>query len=170
MNLESIVAHMRVLWRTERIIADIRLRHFAANLGLRIFAALFAAFGLLLFELAAYFALVQLWSAITSAIALGAFNFALAAILLILALKRPMPSELALATEVQASAIEALRIEARSLQTSALGVFHRPLENALASLLPRLIPVLIRSIKRSKAAPKTDLEPDSGHSTATVEH
>lgn len=43
MNTENIIKHLRVLWRTERIIADIRLRHLLIGLGLRAFAALIAA-------------------------------------------------------------------------------------------------------------------------------
>ena len=63
MNTENVVKHLRVLWRTDRIIADIRMRHLLVGLGLRAFAALIAAFGLLMLELSAYFALVQIWSA-----------------------------------------------------------------------------------------------------------
>jgi hypothetical protein len=66
-NTENVVKHLRALWRTDRIIADIRLRHLLIGLGLRAFAALIAAFGLLMLELSAYFALVQIWSAIAAA-------------------------------------------------------------------------------------------------------
>jgi hypothetical protein len=78
-NTENVVKHLRVLWRTDRIIADIRMRHLLVGLGLRAFAALIAAFGLLMLELSAYFALVQIWSAIFAAAILGAANFAIAA-------------------------------------------------------------------------------------------
>ena len=47
MNTENVVKHLRALWRADRIIADIRLRHLLIGLGLRAFAALIAAFGLL---------------------------------------------------------------------------------------------------------------------------
>ena len=76
MNTENVVKNLRALWRTDRIIADIRMRHMLVGLGLRAFAALIAAFGLLMLELAAYFALVQIWSAISAAAILGAVNFA----------------------------------------------------------------------------------------------
>ena len=39
MNTENIVKNLRVLWRTDRIIADIRMRHMLVGLGLRAFAA-----------------------------------------------------------------------------------------------------------------------------------
>lgn len=151
MNVESVIGHLRSVWRTEHIIADIRLNYLLGSLGLKAFAALFAAFGLLLFELAAYFALVQLWNAIISAVLLGVFNLLLAATLLLFGLKRPLPRELALASEVQNSAVAALQVEARALQANALGGFRHPWEAALATLLPRLIPIVIRALKRSKA-------------------
>jgi len=82
-NTENVVKNLRVLWRTDRIIADIRMRHMLVGLGLRAYAALIAAFGLLMLELSVYFALVQVWSAISAAAILGAVNFAIAAILFV---------------------------------------------------------------------------------------
>lgn len=79
MNTENVVKQLRVLWRTDRIITEIRMRHLLIGLGLRAFAALIAAFGMLMLELSAYFALVQIWSAIFAAAILGALNFAIAA-------------------------------------------------------------------------------------------
>ena len=84
MNSENIVKQLRVLWRTDRIIAEIRMRHMLVGLGLRAFAALIAAFGLLMLELSAYFALVQIWSAIAAAAILGVVNFAIAAVLFVI--------------------------------------------------------------------------------------
>ena len=51
MNSENVVKQVRALWRTDRIIAEIRMRHLLVGLGLRAFAALIAAFGLLMLEL-----------------------------------------------------------------------------------------------------------------------
>jgi hypothetical protein len=150
MSAETAIGHLRALWRTERIIADIRLKHLLGSFGLKVFAALFAVCGLLLFELAGYFALVQIWSVIASAVLLGAFNLALAAILLLLAVKRPPPRELALALEVENSAIAALQAEARTMQANGFGSFHHPWGAAAAAILPRLIPLVIRALKKSK--------------------
>jgi hypothetical protein len=51
-NTENVVKHLRVLWRTDRIIAAIR--HLLVGLGLRAFAAaLIAALDLLILELSA---------------------------------------------------------------------------------------------------------------------
>jgi len=150
MSTETAIGHLRALWRTERIIADIRLKHLLGSFGLKAFAALFAVCGLLLFELAAYFALIQAWSAIASAVLLGAVNVALAVVLLLLAVKRPPPRELALALEVENSAIAALQAEARTMQANGFGGFHHPWGAAAAAILPRLIPLVIRALKKSK--------------------
>ena len=63
MSSVGLLIYINSLWRIDRIIADIRMRHLLVSLGLRAFAALIAAFGLLMLELSAYFALVQIWSA-----------------------------------------------------------------------------------------------------------
>lgn len=140
MSAENIIRHLRVLWRTNRIIADIRLKHLLLSLLLQAFAALVAVFGLSLLELAAYSALVQFWNTILSAAVLGLINFAIAAILLVLAARRPPSRELALASEVHNSAMEALQLEVRTLR--------HPWESAALSMLPGLIPLLVRWLKR----------------------
>ena len=132
MNAENVVKHLRVLWRTDRIIADIRMRHMLVGLGLRAFAALIAAFGLLMLELSAYFALVQIWSAISAAAILGVVNFVIAAILFVIAARPPAGRELELATEIHGASVDALQIEARALQSQVSGVIHHPLNGSSA--------------------------------------
>lgn len=152
MNSENVVRHLRTLWRSDRIIAEIRMRHMLVGLGLRAFAALIAAFGLSMLELAAYFALVQIWSAISAAAILGGVNFAIAAILFVVAGKPPAGHELELATEIHGSAIEALQNEVRSIQSQFTGMVHHPLNSALPSILVPLITMIVKSLKKSKAA------------------
>jgi hypothetical protein len=150
-NTETIVKHLRVLWRTDRIIADLRMRHLLVGLGLRAFAALIAAFGLLMLELAAYFGLVQTWSAISSAAILGAVNFVIAAILFAVAAKPPAGRELELATEIHGSAVDALQLEARMLQSQVSGIIHHPLNGVLPLLIVPLITIIIRNLKKPAA-------------------
>ena len=150
MNTENVVKQLRVLWRTDRIVTEIRMRHLLIGLGLRAFAALIAAFGMLMLELSAYFALVQVWSAISAAAILGALNFAIAAILFAIAAKPPARHELELATEIHGSAVEALQIEARAMQAQFSGLVHHPFESALPFLLIPLITIIVKSLKNSK--------------------
>lgn len=153
MNSENVIKHLRALWRTDRIIADIRMRHMLIGLGLRAFAALIAAFGLLMLELSAYFALVQIWSAISAAAILGAVNFAIAAILFLIAGRPPGGRELELASEIHGSAVEALQLEARALQSQVSGAIHNPLNSILPLLIVPLITIIIKSLKKPAARP-----------------
>ncbi|PPQ20838.1 hypothetical protein CV770_03530 [Bradyrhizobium sp. AC87j1] len=148
MNTENVVKHLRALWRTDRIIADIRLRHLLVGLGLRAFAALIAAFGLLMLELSACFALVQIWSAIAAAAILGAVNFAIAAALFAIAGRAPSGRDIELANEIHDTSIEALQLEARALQAQVSGVVHHPLSTIVPVLVP-LIAIIIRNLRTS---------------------
>jgi hypothetical protein len=150
-NTENVVKHLQVLWRTDRIIADIRLRHLLVGIGLRAFAALIAAFGLLMLELSAYFALAQIWNAISAGAILGATNFVIAAALFAIAAKRPAGRELELANEIHGSSIDALQLEARSLQSQLLGMIHHPLNGVLPLLIVPLITVIIRNLRKRPA-------------------
>lgn len=146
MNSENVVKHLRLLWRTDRIIADIRLRHLLMGLGLRAFAALIAAFGLLMLELSAYFALVQVWSAIAAAAILGAVNFAIAAILFVIAGRAPSGRDIELANEIHGASIEALQLEARALQAQVSGAVHHPLSTIVPVLVP-LVAIIVKSLR-----------------------
>ncbi len=150
MNTENVVKNLQVLWRTDRIIADIRMRHLLVGLGLRAFAALIAGFGLLMLELSAYFALVQIWSAIAAAAILGAVNFVIAAVLFAVAARPPRGRELELATEIHGSSVDALQLEARALQSQVSGMIHHPLNGILPLIVP-LITIIIRSLKKPTA-------------------
>jgi hypothetical protein len=148
MNTENVIKHLRVLWRTDRIIADIRMRHLLVGLGLKAFAAPIAVFGLLMLELSAYFALVQIWSAISAAAILGAANFVIAAALFVIAARPSAGRELTLANEIHGSSIDALQLEARALQSQAYGIIRHPLNGVLPLLIVPLITIIIRSLKK----------------------
>ena len=160
MNSDNIVKNLRALWRTDRIIAELRMRHMLVGLGMRAFAALIAAFGLLMLELAAYFALVQIWSAISAAAILGLVNFTIAAVLFAIAGRPPAGRELELANEIHGSAVEALQTEARGMQQQFAGMVHHPLNSALPLILLPLITIIVRSLRKTGAAPAAAATPE----------
>jgi len=151
MNSENIVRNLRLLWRADKIIAEMRLRHMLVGLGLLAFAALISAFGLLMFELAAYFALVNVVSAIVAAAILGAVNLVIALILVVIASRRSLGQELTLANEIHDSAVEALQVEAQAVQTQVNRLLHHPLEGALPLIVP-LITAAISHLRKPAAA------------------
>ena len=165
MNSENVVKHVRALWRTDRIIADIRLRHLLLGFGLRAFAALIAAFGLAMLELAAYFALIQPLNAIFAAVILGIVNFAIAAIFLAIAARPPSGRELQLASEIHSSSIEGLQLEVRALQSEISGVIHHPLNGVLPLLIVPLISIIVKSLRQHSAAKSAPTEAAAGDQT-----
>jgi hypothetical protein len=150
-SAENLVKHLRALWRTDRIIADIKLRHLLIGLGLRAFAALIAAFGLLMLELSAYFALGQIWSAISAAAILGVVNFAIAALPFAVASRPPSGRELELANEIHGTSVDALQLEVRALRLELSGMIYHRLNGVLPLLIVPLITIIIKSLKRPVA-------------------
>ena len=151
MICENFVRNLRFLWRADKIIAEMRLRHMLVGLGLLAFAALISAFGLLMFELAAYFALVNVVSAIVAAAILGAVNLVISLILVVIASRRSLGQELTLANEIHDSAVEALQVEAQAVQTQVNRLLHHPLEGALPLIVP-LITAAISHLRKPAAA------------------
>src|SRR5271155_2958338 len=119
MTTSHLVAHLRALWRTERIVAELRMKRLLTNLGLQAFALLIAACALLLFELAAYFALVQRWDAIVSAVALGLIDVVLAGLIGVVAIRWPVARELALAHDVHHQAVAAFEADLQDVDSHA---------------------------------------------------
>lgn len=160
MNSDNVVKNLRALWRTDCIIAELRMRHMLVGLGLRAFAALIAAFGLLMFELAACFALVQVWSATSAAAILGLVNFVIATVLFVIAGRQPAGRELELANEIHGSAVEALQTEARGMQQQFAGMVHHPFNSALPLILVPLITIIVKSLRKSRTAPAAAATPE----------
>jgi hypothetical protein len=151
MSSSRLVQHAHLVWRTERILAELRLKRLLGSLGLQALAALMTGFALSLFELAAYFVLVQTWTAIASAAILGLCNIALAGLLMLIATRRPAGRELKLASEVHQDAINAFTAEIDQAETEAPVSLRTAIESAVLPLLLPLIPLVIQRIRKHKA-------------------
>jgi hypothetical protein len=150
MSTSRLVHHAHLVWRSERVIAELRLKRLLGNLGLQALAALVLTFALLSFEVAAYFVLVQVWSASASAAILGLGNLVIAVLLMLLALRRPSSRELALAKEVHQDALTALSAEIEQAEHAAPASLRTALESAAVPLLLPLIPLVIQRLRRHK--------------------
>ena len=154
MTTSHLVGHLRALWRTERTVAELRMKRLLTNLGLQAFAVLIAACALLLFETAAYFALVQRWDAIWSAVALGSVDVVLACLIGISALRRPVTRELALAHEFHEQAVAAFEEDLQDIDGSAS--IRAAIESAVIPALVPLIPLVIERLHKRKAEVTAD--------------
>jgi len=150
-STSGLVHHAHLVWRSERIIAELRLKQLLVSLGLQALAALVLAFTLLSFEIAAYFVLVQIWSASAAAAILGLGNFVIALLLMLLALRRPAGRELALAKEVHQDAVMAFAAELQQAEATAPISLLGALESAAVPLLLPLIPLVIQRLRKHRA-------------------
>ncbi len=153
--MDRFIGNLRVLWRTEWAIAEIKLRHAVARSGLHAAAAVLALIALLMFEVAAFFALRDLWGTTVAALILGFVNLAIAGILLLIADRKKPGRELELANEIHSHTMDALQADARLLQTD-FASFGKVLKNPLDSVLPLIVPlatIVINALKR-KTEPK----------------
>lgn len=146
MTTSHLVAHLRALWRTERIVAELRMKRLLTNLGLQAFAMLIAGCALLLFELAAYFALVQRWDAIVSAVVLGFVDLALAGLIGMLVTRRPVARELSLAHDVHHQAVAAFEADLQDLDSHAS--IRAAIESAVIPALIPLIPLVVERLHK----------------------
>jgi hypothetical protein len=151
MSTSRLFHHAHVVWRSERIIAELRLKRLLGNLGLQALAALVLAFALLSFEIAVYFLLIQVWSASGSAAILGVCNLMIALLLMLLALRTPAGRELALAKEVHQDALIAFSAELQQAETAAPASLRAALESAAIPLLLPLIPLVIQRLRKHGA-------------------
>lgn len=154
--MDRLISNLRVLWRTERAIADIRLRHALARATLHVAAGMLALIGLLMIEVAAFYALRDLFNTIAAALILGAVNFVVAGILVLIANRKSPGRELELANEIHRNTMDALQADARLLQAE-LTSFGQAVRSPFDAALPLIVPLasmLINIIRKPKAAPK----------------
>jgi hypothetical protein len=155
MTMDRFLNNLRVLWRTERAIAEIKMRHVIARSGLNAAAGLLAVIGLLMFEVAGFFALLEYWNTIVAALVLGAANFVIAGILVLIASSKKPGRELELANEIHDSTMQALQTDARLLQADIASfgqALRHPLDSALPSLIIPLATMLMGFLKKKGEA------------------
>src|SRR3569832_640656 len=154
MTTRHLIGHLRALWRTERMVAEFRMKRLLTNLGLQALAVLIAACALLLFEFAAYFALVQKWDAIWSALALGFVNVILAGLIGRIAVRRPVAREMALAHAAHQQAVAAFEADLEDLNGPAS--IRAAIESAVIPALVPLLPMVIERLHKRKAESPED--------------
>jgi hypothetical protein len=158
MSTSRLIHHAQVVWRSERIIAELRLKQLLGNFGLQALAALVLTFALLAFEIAAYFVLAQVWSTSESAAVLGLCNLVIALLLVLIAVRRPASRELKLAKEVQQDALTAFTAELERAEATSPASLRGVLESAALPLLLPLIPLVAKRLRKhtgESSAPET---------------
>jgi hypothetical protein len=164
--MDSLVRNLRVLWRAESIIADIRLRQMMTRSSLKGAAALLGAFAFLMGNISVFFAFQQALGPVWAAALIALGNLVLAIVLLIVAEKSKPGREMDLALEVRNTALQALEADAQVLQAqlvdlrdevrgvrqAIVGFVHHPLDAVLPGMLVPLAGALLKSLKKSDEA------------------
>jgi hypothetical protein len=149
-EIAAIMRHLRVVWRAESLIIDMRLRAILRRTGFFAFAGLIAVFGLAMLNVAAYFALAPIWGDALAMLVVAVADFIIAGILIAIGSRETTGIELTLAEELRDQAIEAIEIEARNLAEEVSGAVRRPAEIAgsVGAFLISLILGFLRGRKR----------------------
>src|SRR5258708_39162061 len=117
MKIDRMGAKLRAILRANAIIAASNARHLVARWSLTGFAALIAAFGLLMLGLAAYFALESVLGQVWAAASVGLANCMIALMLVLVASRIKPGRDLELAREVHRTAMEALISDGRAVES-----------------------------------------------------
>lgn len=155
--LDRLARHLRVLLRADSIIADIHVRMLATRSRLISLAGLIAVFGLVMLNVAGYFALGQLWGQTWAAVAMGLIDFSISGLLIVVAARSKPGRELELAHEVRKMALTrleedlaAVQAELVGLRTSLTRIVKHPLDAALPALIGPLAAIVLQSLKRRR--------------------
>jgi len=156
--MQTVVRNFRVLWRAERLMAEMRLRVLVNQMGLLAVAALIAMFALAMANFAAYLFLAPRTGPVGAALLVALGDIVIAVILVVVARGlRPGP-EIAMVEEVRDMALEELEAEAeavqgelRELRNEIEGVAQSAVSfarNPLSAIGPDLIVSLLTSLTK----------------------
>lgn len=162
--IDNLVRDLQVLRKADFLIAKTWLTVLARRMGLFACAALIAAFGLGMANVAGFYALQAAVGPAWAAAILAAADLAIAAIVLTIgANSRPGP-ELDLAFEVRNMALDAIQADARDLKrtvddvtqniqdakSAVLGLVRNPLDTATQKLLVPAALAIVRGLRSKK--------------------
>lgn len=155
-DFDRISRNVSILLRTERMIARRQMAVLRSQSGLLLLAGLIATLGLVMLNIAAFFALNAVMPAWGTAFLIALADVALAALVAGLALRLDAKADLAPAVELRDQAIADLEAEARDTLAEAGKVtadLRRIARDPLGSLLPGVLAPLLSLLLNSKKKP-----------------
>lgn len=155
MNMDRVITHLSLFWRSESIIADIHLRHVAVRTLLTAFALLAAGLGVIALSIAAYLALEPYWGSALTAAALGGFHILISTLAIFFATRAHKNRDLDLAKEVRELSLTALSDDCKELQSEIVSIariVRHPFEGALPAVIAPLIAIILKAIRKPDAS------------------
>jgi hypothetical protein len=146
--MDALIRDLRVLWKADSMIGKIWLNLMVRRFGLFLFAGLIAVFGLVMANVAVFYALQGSVGSVWAAAAVAGVDFVLASMVM-LAGKRSAPGpELDLILEVRKTAIESLQANGRNLQVAldALRQEIRETKDTIAQFVHNPLDVAVQKL------------------------
>ncbi len=118
--METVVRNLKLLWKSEQTLAEIKLKFFARKIVLLMFAGLGALFSLGMLNMAAFFAIGDTFGNAIAALLIGLANLLLAAGLLLAAQRADGGRQTRIVEEVRDMALADIEAEAKAVQSELL--------------------------------------------------
>jgi len=160
--MEAFVRNLKILWRTESMIAENRVDMMVRQTSLLALAGLIAVFGLAMLDIAAFFALRDVWGDAQAALAVGLGNFLIAVLFVLRARSIVEGPEMQPVREVRDMALEdlaaeaaqvqteirALREEVRGVEQSVRSFVRNPMDSLSPALLMPLVSAALKALRK----------------------
>lgn len=153
--MNRISRNLSIIYRTERLIARRQMAVLRQQTGMMLFAGLMTGIGIIMLNVAAFYALSTTIAAHYAALIVALANLGLAAAVAAIATRMQADKELEPATEVRDLAIaeleadlEQIADEARELTRNVGRMARDPLGTALPALLGPLLTLLLKNSKK----------------------
>jgi len=162
--MDMLIRNLRILWRTERLLAEIRLRLLMRRIGMLALAAVVGLFAVAMLNVAGYVYLVPMFDPTGAALVVAAVDALLAA-LLILAAQPQKPGtetrvleemrDFALADlEAQGEALQGdlhqLREDVKGMRQAVSSFAHNPLDALNPQILAQTVSLLTNLLRNKK--------------------
>lgn len=164
--MELLVRQLKILWSSERMLGEIKLKVFTHKIILGCISALAALFGLGMLNMAAFFHLQTGFGSATAALVVGLINLAFAAILIVMAQKLKPGPEIKVVEEVREMALTDLEAEAQAFQNEILKLrdevvsmhasISRLISNPFEAFSPKMIVPIVAAITKLLSAHKDE--------------
>jgi hypothetical protein len=155
--MERFLHSFKILWRSERLLAEHQFRLRALRVQFNALAALVGISGLVMLSVAAFYALVPYWGHALAALTVSGADLVLAAGLAAYARSLQPSAEIEMVKEVRDMAMSDIEedvalaeAELEALRNGALKFFRSPVDALLPSAIGPLLGAVARGLKSAK--------------------
>jgi len=149
--MERFTNNLRLLWRSERLLAQQEIRMGTRKLEIHSLAGLVAIFGLGMLGVALFFAIEPYWGRPLAALAVAGVDLVVAAVLIAAARSLKPAPEVAMVREMRDMSLEGIREEAALAEAEIDGLkndIRNFVRNPFEALLPAIVSPMLGAVTR----------------------